>query len=288
MGGIQSFSAYLHAVEQSRVAAEEALRGFGLDELDRFAMKVAYVLEEQVVPMPEGKLGTVLGAIISKLTNEVLSFSGALRMGAAHGAWHHVRAVMELDAAVHYLFDDDRSQTAKRVEQFIEFGEMAPWSRRRRLEIERDDGRITDQEFQQRNIVSDALIAHAVPERIACWKQLFSCSTEKQLTKRRAWHDGSLKSLFDAVDQSGDRHHEYEVLCHPTHVSPLGHRLSGGGPPRLFGYAPPAAEKAIAYMFGNVYRVLERLNEQFDGAFNAQLAEEVEAFLSKNGRLNAS
>lgn len=288
MAQAKSFEDYLAAFEAKRAQAEAALADTGLGELERLGMKVAYLLDQRLLPLPEGKVGTVVGALIAKLTNELLAFSGALRMGALHGAWHHVRAAMELEGTVHYLFDGEPAQTAKRVEQFLEFGEMAPWARRRRLEFERDEGKLTEDEFREKNIVSDALIAHATPERVECWKRLFSATTEKQLTKRRAWHDGSIKALFDAIDPTGDLHFQYEVLCHPTHVSPLGHRLGGWGPPRLFGYAPPAAQTATAAMFGYVYRILERLDRQVGGAFNDQLGNEVEAFLARNGRTAAA
>ncbi|HJL01316.1 MAG TPA: hypothetical protein RMH85_33590 [Polyangiaceae bacterium LLY-WYZ-15_(1-7)] len=128
-----------------------------------------------------------------------------------------MRAVTDVEATVHHLFDADPAQTARRVEQFFEFGEMAPWSRRRRSEIARDEGELSSDEFRAKNIVSDALIAHATPGRIESWMKLFSAKTEKKLTKRRAWHDGTIKSLFDAMDPSGDAHFNYEVLCHrPT------------------------------------------------------------------------
>ncbi|MCA9609925.1 MAG: hypothetical protein KC619_30220 [Myxococcales bacterium] len=278
----RSFDEYLSTFEQKRAEAEAALAPTGLAELERLVMKVAYLLDAQVTALPSGNAGTVLGALVAKLTNEQLAFSGALRMGALHGAWHHVRAVMELDATVHYLFEDDPSETSKRIEQFVEFGEMAPWARRRRLELDRDAGKITKEQFLEKNLVSDSLVAHATPERIEAWKKLFSAKTEKKLLQRLAWHDGSIKKLFDAIDPTGDLHFHYQVLCHPTHVSPLGHRLSGTGPPRLFGYAPVAAATVTATMFGNVFQVLERLDGQVSGAFNDGLGSEVAAFLARN------
>ena len=89
---LPSFEAYLAAFQVRRATAENALSSAGLPELERFGLKVAFLLDEGLAPLPEGKVGHVVGALIAKLMNEVLAFSGAMRMGALHGSWHHARA----------------------------------------------------------------------------------------------------------------------------------------------------------------------------------------------------
>lgn len=248
--------------------------------LERFALKIAYLLDSGEAELPASQVGTFVAAILSKLTNEMLAFGGAIRASSLYGSYHHVRAVMELGAAVHHGLADP-SSVAKRVEQFVEFEKMFPWCRRRRLEFALASKKISQEQFDRLNVVSDSLIAHATSEQIDAWKMLFGVNTEKNLASRIAWHSPTIKQLFIDMDPSGSAYAAYEILCHPTHVSPLGYRLTGGPQPPLFGYQPHMLTSAINGMFGRVYQVVKMVEQKLDLGLTPGIEPELLAFVGR-------
>ena len=123
----QPFEKYAVELEQKRRVLESGLSDFKFRELERLVLKAAYLIDAHHSALPPGKTGQVVGSLTVKLVNEGFSFLSVLKGGVVYGAWHHVRAVMELEAACHHIFADV-AKTAKRVEQFVEFAEMAPWA----------------------------------------------------------------------------------------------------------------------------------------------------------------
>lgn len=155
-----------------------------LPHLERLTLKVAYLFHAGGMKVPNGHAGEAVRSLVAMLVNELQAFVGAIRYGSLHGAWHHVRAVTEIDASLDYLFAEP-ARVEHRAEQFVEFARMVPWVRRRELEEALAKGEISQAEFNDRNLVSDALIAHATPVQIQAWVGLFGVKNESKLLRRK-------------------------------------------------------------------------------------------------------
>ena len=110
---------------------------------------------------------------------------------------------------------------------------MLPGIRRHSLEVQLAEGKITQQLFNEKCLISPIMVLHATAERIASWVQTFEVKNEAKLLTRRYWHSGHVELLFNAKDPTGEDFHGYEMLCHATHVSPMAPRLSTQGQAEL-------------------------------------------------------
>lgn len=273
-----TFDEYVDSFVAKRATAEATAHAGGLPMLDRIALKVGWLIETNQAVLPADAKGAVLASLVAKLSTELLAFTGAIRMGALDGAWQHVRALIELRGAVHYLFSDPK-ESSRRVEQFTEFEEMMPWVRRKTLENDFNAGRLTKAQFDAQNFITDSRVAHATPSRMKRWRALFGT----KLLSRARWHAGGAKELLTAVDPTGDLYFQYQMVCHTVHVSPVGHRFGGFGPPRLVGYSPAALNTALGAMFLHARAVLGHLDPHLGGVVRDGVVEEVRAFLAWAG-----
>lgn len=255
-----------------------------LRPLEELGVHLLHIFGTGQVVVPNNDAGSVLLALIVKLTNELFAFCGCMRAAALLGSYHHLRVLLELRAALHYLFGEVKD-TPKRVSQFLEFERMAPWQRYRTLELARDKGlrepasrgSITQDEFVRVNLVSQDRIAHATPDQIKIWMALWGFTNPDKLARdQQHWHEGGIRTLMLSLDPTGGQYRSYEVLCHATHISPLGHRLIGG-PMQLLGFTDLSATSAVNSMCGSVWFALKTINGVLDGALDYLLADAVSA-----------
>jgi hypothetical protein len=245
-------------------------------KLERFTLKLAYVLNHSLIDLPNSKKGQAIRVIIVKITHEVFSFCGALRAGSLDGGWHHLRTLIEVRAALHYLFAD-RNETATRLEQFFEFGDLALWQRRRLLDEQLQQGKITPLQYQRRNLISDALFARITEDILKHWRTIWN-KTNAKLATLKHWHLGPISSLIEAVDTKNELNRAYEVLCHGIHVSPLGHRLANNPGPRTLGFESDQAVRAIYDVLSYMYPALRQIDLALDKKLLNHLEKELLAF----------
>ena len=250
-------------------------------KLERLTLKLAYVLNHNLIDLPKSKKGQAIRVMIVKITHEVFSFCGALRAGSLDGGWHHLRALIEVRAALHYVFADEK-ETATRLEQFFEFGDLTEWQRRRQLDEQLREGKITPGQFQRRNLISDEVFARVTENILQHWRTIWSKNNAK-LASIKHWHLGPISALIDAVDTKRDLNRAYDVLCHGTHVSPIGHRLANNPGPRTLGFEPAEAVRAIYDVVGYMYPALRQIDLALDKKLLNHLKKELAAFEAFRG-----
>lgn len=244
--------------------------------LDAFALRLTHCLGRGGLALPPGEEGRALKSIVGMFTNQLWAFSATVRAGALYGAWHHVRAVLEIHASLHYLFADEASKQ-RRIQQFLAFADMRSWVAQQKLERARDAKKITPGEFEIRNVVPKEVLERFTDEVVESWCQLFGRKTRDALLKKHYWHDDPMETLIDRLDPSGGLYSQYEFMCHATHVSSFGYALSSPGGPRMIGFDQPQLELAVGRMFATMLEVLEQLDQLVGGSLMTALQDEMVA-----------
>jgi hypothetical protein len=247
----------------------------GLVTLDRITLKLAYALNHNLIDLPDSKKGRAIRVLIAKIAHEAMAFSGGLRAGTLDGGWHHLRALIEVRAALLYLFAD-KAHTEVRLEQFLEYGDFMVWQKRKQLDDDLKNTRITPLGFDRQNTVSDALLATVTPQVIANWRRIWG-KNDKELMKIRHWHRGTIKDLIDAVPSEHSLNREYEILCQGTHVSPVGHRLANDRGARTLGYEAKDAHSATRSMGLHLLKALRQIDLALDKKLMNHIRAELDA-----------
>ncbi len=238
-----------------------------LDRVHALAIKLAYFADVEGLPSLSPKLHVFAHSMLHKMTNEILAACGCIRAGTVYGAWHHVRAILETHAAIHHVLTDAAERDA-RLTRFIEYPRLVPW-RTRFAEVQAGRG--------PESIVSEGALADATQSQIETWMKLYDCKSEKALAKLPRWHSGSITALIDALDSDGTSARMYSRMCHPTHASPLGRRLSGWSQQRALGFDIAAATSVIDAAAAHSYLAIKSLDRAMDGALVAFVAPELTA-----------
>jgi hypothetical protein len=240
----EAFQKYLEAQEQEIHAARAFLSDkTELEGLERLTHKLAFVCNTGRVNFPETSAGRTCWIVITKLTNELHSFSGALRAGSLHGAWQHVRAVIEVSAVLAHIFNDVTA-TARRAAQFVEFERVDEWKILRRLQAKAEA--LTADE----RVILDRLSPNApTAEQIAAWLKLYEVRTEEKLANLKKWHKPQLTELVVNLEAKTGDPGPYSLICHTAHVSPVAYKLVGKGGARTLGYDAGMAQFAVRQMF---------------------------------------
>lgn len=235
----------------------------------------------------------VVNVLIAKTAIECFALVGSMKNGSLAGAIHHSRSLMEIRAALNYLYEDP-AKTPVRVARFLEWSKVAGYLRLARMRAARKaalervegrkkDGLITQDEFDaQKNEIdeiyadeeeslktvgADSLTSAEIDE----WKKLYGADFEKKPEKLAAWHAG--KGITQLVAELGPHEESlYDVACNATHVSPLGHRLSAPQPVH-FGWASDGA--ALARALGLGATSLAQLVFLLDSRCGGTLAEKI-------------
>lgn len=234
--------------EHGRSTAEQQTK---LNELERLMLKATFVLHDAVkAGFQDTPTGACVRVLFAKMSNEVFSFIACARACSLYGAWHHARALIEVRAALRHLFDDSNA-TPRRLEQFNEYPRLLTWQWRKKMDAQVAACVITEAVMKRR--VPDERMAE-LAQHEARWLGLFEAKSEAKLIKRRHWHTEPLQDLVDALGYFGQE--SYEMFCHATHVSPVGHRLASVGEPQALGFDLDNLNRGIAYVAQNVIETL--------------------------------
>lgn len=216
---------------------------------EAMALRLAWGAETEVFRFPADSAGRAARILYARLTNELLAFVGALRVGSMHGAWHHVRALIEVRATVHHLWLSAPAERGTRIERYLTFLDAVGWLRLQELRNAGDAERtkMFEASAKQNGYAPSA-------DDIAAWSRIFQVDVEKR-PEAAKWHAGRLTKLIEECDPSGNARAEYWAYSQATHPSPLGGRLSGVDV-RLIGFdfahLPGAVDAAVLHAFATV------------------------------------
>jgi hypothetical protein len=252
----EDFKKYVEVHEQAARDAQTFLSTTELPVLERLTLKLAFIHNRGVVTFPATAAGRSCQAALMKLSNELFSFCAALRAGSLYGAWHHLRGIIEVNAALFHIFAD-AATSARRANQFVEYDRLSEWKVHRRLQEKAKAGTLEPDE----QTLLDQMEAPADQSAVDSWIALYGVSNEDQLAKLRYWHKPSIRELLDAMNPSGDLHGAYQAMCQPTHFSPTGHRLTTRQGPTTLGYDSGNAVFGIRQTFYRAGNVLNQIEE---------------------------
>lgn len=222
------FAQYFASYPSALANIEKALRATTkIELLERLALKVAFCAERKKLPLPAAKSGAVFRTMLTKLSLETFAVIGCMRNGSAVGAFHHVRGLIELRAAFHYIYGD-ATTTAHRVERFAEWQYVAPYIHFKKLKMRLANGQMTQDDFDIESAPAMPFVTGVDAARLDNWTKLYGIDVAAKPTKLKEWYHGStIADLIRALDSTGTLSAHYAVACNATHVSPLGHRLAG-------------------------------------------------------------
>lgn len=284
--GIISFESYGNEVYQNalfkinKLLNEKSL----VPQFERLALKVVYVLEHKISTFPQDKTGEYIRHALTKMTNEMFSTIGCIRSGSLLGANHHIRGLIELNAALYYVFNpSDIIDTAKRIEKFFEYTSLYRYQHRKKLENELRNQQISQKEFDERNLLHDAGYAEFTSERVLCWQKLYGVKSVDKLLKIKHWHHPDpISNLIKRVNMSRD----YAMLCQPTHFSSIGKNLAGGGF-KLFGFGEEnlrIVDANIVTAYGNIWNILNAVDSRTPDGWIMHFRPEITDLINQNSR----
>ncbi len=244
-----------------------------LASLERITRKLTFVCERGPVPWPAGDEGGVSRALVFKLIHELHAFAGCLRAGSVLGAFHHVRALMELRGVVHHVFGVEGPERAARIARFAEWPNAAPYLYQRRREIERDLAQRTPEAFDAATRATQHRANPSAPE-LAAWTKLYGKDVEKK-GKPKEWHGNSIAALLWQADTPGDLIHQYDTICNAAHVSPIAANFVDSSGLALRGWEEGRGENAVLIAISQAGIIVEALDRQCGGVFEPLIEPEL-------------
>ena len=225
-----------------------------LPYLENIALRFSYALEENILDLKSGNEQAFLTAVLVKVTNEMFGEIGALRNGALLASYHHARAVLELFASLEHVYCKP-SKKERKLGKFIEYPNVSKYVHFQEWQAHLSEGKITHEEFLNGCKVSENNFQE-LKSKIPDWQRIWKLQESNPSSILNWHHPASIKGLFESSDETKILWKTYEMLCHLTHLSPLGERVTGGH--FLIGF--PRDGKDFDY---------RRINQPIDGAILA-------------------
>jgi len=197
-----------------------------LPDLENIALRFSYALEENILDLKSGNEQTFLTAVLVKVTNEMFGEIGALRNGALLASYHHARAALELFASLEHVYCTS-SKKGRKLEKFIEYPNVSKYLHFQEWQTYLSEGKITHEEFLNGCNVSENNFQE-LKSKIPNWQRIWKLQKSNPSSILNWHHPASIKGLFESSDKTKSLWETYEMLCHTTHLSPLGARVTGG------------------------------------------------------------
>ena len=258
----------------------ELLAQTDLVGLETVTVKLTFVCERGDVRWPVGEEGGVLRSLVFKLVHELHAVAGCVRSGTVLGAHHHVRALLELRAVAHYLFDPNASDRVARVERFTEWPNVAPYLYQRRREKERDEGKRSVDAFDAATKGTRSS-ANPSPNELARWERIYGSAISKG--KPKEWHGQTIADLLWQADPPGDLIHQYDAICNAAHVSPIASGFVDSSGLALRGWTEGRGEGAVTIAITQASIIIDILDAHCAGAFGPMIEPEVRLVFRKLG-----
>jgi hypothetical protein len=204
-----------------------------LDALEELCLRVMHLFETAQIEIPDTDEGRVFKLLAIKAVNDLLGFIGCCRAGTSWSAQHQLRALFEIYACTWHLVCKPESR-AKRFARFTEYSDFVRYQR-----LLQDAVRYAPDELARERMIPVAEEERLRP-REAHWKGLYG----KDALKVQHWHSpATIRTLFEDLnlktsndDAAPDWWQLYEMICHMTHVSPVGHKAVGARGLPLLGF----------------------------------------------------
>jgi predicted nucleotidyltransferase len=228
----ETFRRYARDYQTALNAFSTCLAETTLPRFEALTLRCMHALETGVLKAPDEVTTEFFNSTMCRLVNECHGFTACLKAGAEVAAYHHVRAILELYAALNYVFSSDQEKHTRCL-KFSEFHGLSQYNHYMERSHQLNQRTINQEEFNRTCKVSkekyDQLRAN-----VTTWTDLWKVS-ENKLSQIVLWHKpDTIKSMLRALDQS-DIVDLYEFFCHGTHLSPSSSRMTHGL--RIIGFA---------------------------------------------------
>ena len=208
------------------VVIADCLSHSHLPRLENIALRFAHALEEKTLDLKDGNECEFLSAVLVKTTNEMFATVGSLRIGALLASHHHARSVLELFAALEHVYCSP-SKRERKLEKFVEYPNVEKYLHFRDWQMRLSNGVVTKDEFAQGCHVSESRFQE-LEKRLSEWQRVWNLN-DSDPSQVQNWHyRATIDGLFQSSEETKDLWGTYEMLCHATHLSPLGERVVGG------------------------------------------------------------
>jgi hypothetical protein len=194
--------------------------------METLAIKIAFLLENKIVAFPPGVVGDFLTHMAVKIANEVFGIIGCLRQGAYIASFHQARSLVEICAAVNFVFYE-QTRTEQRVWMFFEYEKLSGYNFFSQLQKDYENGKVPQEEYEGMRALADelAVTTDAVKER---WSEIYGIPVNK-LHKVKNWHHGL--TITDMIEKMKDHRIKvrlYRSLSKNTHSNPFAKNMTDG------------------------------------------------------------
>jgi hypothetical protein len=217
---LEPYLDYAKSYPAALAVIEDCLIQTDLPKLENIALRFSYALDKKILDLKSGNEQAFLTAVLVKVTNEMFGEIGALRNGALLASYHHARAVLELFASLEHIYCKS-SKKERKLEKFIEYPSVSKY-----LHFLSEE-KITHEEFLNGYKVSENNFQE-LKSKILDWQRIWNLSESSPSGILNWHHPASIKGLFESSAETKSLWRTYEMLCHVTHLSPLGTCVTRG------------------------------------------------------------
>jgi hypothetical protein len=217
---------YIKSYPAALAEIADCLSRSSVPYLENIALRFSYALEEKVLDLKSGNEQAFLTAVLVKVTNEMFGEIGALRNGALLASYHHARAALELFASLEHVYCNP-SKKQRKLDKFIQYPNVSKYQHFQEWQTCLSEGKITHEEFLNGCKVSENNFQE-LKSKMLDWQRIWKLQESNPSSILNWHHPASIKGLFESSDETKALWETYEMLCHLTHLSPLGERVTGG------------------------------------------------------------
>jgi hypothetical protein len=264
----KQYSEYIKDYPAALAVIADCLNHSHLPRLENIALRFSHALDEKTLDLKDGHEREFLIAVLVKTVNEMFAAIGSLQHGALLASYHHARSIFELFASLEHVYSKPSKQE-RRLEKFHEYPKVAKYLHCRERQRQLPPSTVSKEQFAQG--------CHVTESQIEEWKRIWRLGSNDDLQKIRNWHHpATIENLFESSCETKEVFKDYVMVCHATHLSPLGNRVAGGH--FLIGF--PKREEGFNYVTINRpidYTIIaaQRIAISLHGRVNASLIQGV-------------
>lgn len=222
-----SYSEYSTTYQQVEGVLSAALKQTDFHKLEEATVRFLHAIECGTIKFERDEAIDFLQALLAKAANEAVGLLGCLRAGALNAAYHHTRALWELLAAGDYIYADGTKKT-RRLQKFNQYQFLNRYLHYKHCSAKLLTNEISADDFERECPITAAEFVE-LETRVQSWRKIWGLKSTDSIDKIRNWHHPAvIENLFDHSINAKSFKWLYTIVCHATHLSPLGSRLAGG------------------------------------------------------------
>lgn len=224
----EQYSEYIKRYPIALDAIRDCLIKSHLPHLENVTLRLSHALEENILDLKDGNEKIFLTSVLVKTVNELFATIGSIKYGGLLACYHHSRSIFELLASLEHVYSNP-SKRKRKLEKFIEYQYLARYLHYLSWKDRLSTGEITKEQFDHGCRVSEEDF-RGLLKRISEWQRIWKIKgDDPDLSVIQNWHyPATIEGLFKSSTDSNGVWDTYELICHATHLSPLGERLTGG------------------------------------------------------------